>query len=66
MGKQLTGVLKSKAKSIYGNNKDEFNTDYEENKKKLAESKYFDYSKTDRNIIAGFITRLKKAELRED
>lgn len=65
MGKQMTNILKSKAKELYDRYPDKFCENYEENKKRVEEAGLFDYSKTDRNLVAGYITRLKKQEKKE-
>jgi ribosomal protein S17E len=60
MGKQLSAVLKNRAERIYGENADKFSTDFEKNKETMKALGLFAYSKTDRNIVAGFVTRLAK------
>ncbi len=58
MGKQSTRVLKRKAQQLIELLPDKFNEDFEHNKQVLKELHIFDYSKTDRNIVAGMISRL--------
>lgn len=65
MGKQMTNILKKKAQELYGRYPDKFTDKYEENKKQVKETGLFEYSKTDRNIVAGYITRLKTDEEKE-
>ncbi len=57
MGKQSTRVLKRKAKQLLDLFPDKFTDDFEHNKNVLKELHIFDYSKKDRNIVAGIITR---------
>ncbi|MCD4740691.1 30S ribosomal protein S17e [archaeon] len=65
MGKQMTSILKNKAQELYNRYPEKFTDKYEENKVKVRETGLFDYSKTDRNIVAGYITRLKTEEEKE-
>jgi ribosomal protein S17E len=62
MGKQLTNILKSKAEELYAHYPDKFTEDYKENKEVIKKTGLFDYSKRDRNLVAGYITRLKQKE----
>jgi len=66
MGKQMTGILKSKATKLFAMFPTEFADDYEVNKKKLDSTGLFEYSKTDRNMVAGQITRLVRKEQKKD
>ncbi|MBN1377223.1 30S ribosomal protein S17e [Candidatus Woesearchaeota archaeon] len=60
MGRIKTQLIKRVTKELFSSHKDEFSNDFEENKK-LVE-KFADVpSKKLRNIIAGYITRLKKS-----
>ncbi|MCD6523014.1 MAG: 30S ribosomal protein S17e [Candidatus Diapherotrites archaeon] len=59
MGKQMSKVLKAKAIKLFSMFPDKFTTDFEKNKQILDEYKIFSYSKVDRNIVAGYITRIK-------
>ncbi len=62
MGKQRTKPLKRKAEKLLQLFSERFTTDFEKNKKVLDELGFFSYSKRDRNIVAGIITReLEKA-----
>ena len=66
MGKQTTGILKRKAQKLFSMYPKEFDDDFESNKKALDSTGLFEYSKRDRNIVAGYIARmagkLKKQE----
>lgn len=66
MGKQTMGILKSKATKLYAMYPSDFGEDFERNKKTLDSTGLFGYSKTDRNIVAGYISRLVKAEKKEE
>lgn len=62
MGNIKTSFVKRVGKSLYEQNKDKFTTDFSKNKeiiKGLADIS----SKKLRNIIAGYITNLKRQEL---
>ncbi len=60
MGRIKTQLIKRTTKELFSHHKDEFSKEFEENKK-LVE-KFADVpSKKLRNIIAGYITRLKKS-----
>ena len=65
MGKQMTRILKTKAKQLYNSYPDKFTDKFEENKRIVDELGLFDYSKIDRNMVAGYITRLKASEKKE-
>lgn len=65
MGKQMTRILKTKAERLYNLYPEKFTDVFEENKKIIDELGLFDYSKTDRNMVAGYITRLKAREKKE-
>ena len=58
MGKQTTGILKKKAEKLYSMYPQEFSNDFEKNKEILNSTGLFNYSKSDRNIVAGYISRL--------
>lgn len=61
MGRIKTKLVKRKVKELIGAHGDEFTEDFEENKK-LAE-KFMEFpSQKIRNIIAGYVTRLKRKE----
>lgn len=54
-------MVKSIGEKLYREHKEEFTTDFEKNKEIVK--KYVDIpSKKLRNIVAGYITRLKKSE----
>ncbi len=57
MGKQSTKVLRRKVLKLIERLPDRFSNKFDENKKVLKELGLFDYSKKERNIIAGMITR---------
>ncbi|MCF7866821.1 30S ribosomal protein S17e [Candidatus Woesearchaeota archaeon] len=61
MGRIKTRLAKSITTELYERYADEFTTDFEQNKKVLV-GKMSDTSKKIRNVIAGYATRLKKAE----
>ncbi len=63
MGKRSSKILKNKAKEIYKKFPDEITEDFQKNKDFLKELKIFDYSKTDRNIVAGMLCRLASEEI---
>jgi len=61
MGRIKTTMIKNIGEKLYREHKDEFTTDFEKNKEIVK--KYVDIpSKKLRNIVAGYITRLKKRE----
>jgi len=61
MGRIKTIMVKSIGEKLYREHKEEFTTDFEKNKEIVK--KYVDIpSKKLRNIVAGYITRLKKSE----
>ena len=61
MGRVKTIMVKNIGKKLYKEHKEEFTTDFEKNKEIVK--KYVDIpSKKLRNIVAGYITRLKKLE----
>jgi small subunit ribosomal protein S17e len=62
MGRVKTRMAKIIGEKLYREHKDEFTTDFEKNKEIVK--KYVDIpSKKLRNVVAGYITRLKKREL---
>lgn len=65
MGKQMTRILKTKAKQLYSLYPEKFTDNFGDNKKGIDELSLFGYSKIDRNMVAGFITRLKANEKKE-
>lgn len=55
-------MVKIIGEKLYREHKDEFTTDFEKNKEIVK--KYVDIpSKKLRNVVAGYVTRLKKREL---
>jgi small subunit ribosomal protein S17e len=61
MGRIKTTMIKSIGEKLYREHKDEFTTDFEKNKEIVK--KYVGIpSKKLRNIVAGYITRLKRRE----
>jgi len=61
MGRVKTIMVKNIGEKLYKEHKEEFTTDFEKNKEIVK--KYVDIpSKKLRNIVAGYITRLKKLE----
>lgn len=62
MGKQMTSILKNKAEELYKRYPEKFTDKYAENKEVVKETGLFEYSKTDRNLVAGYITRIKSGE----
>jgi small subunit ribosomal protein S17e len=59
MGRIKTSYVKNIAKELLEKYPDKFSTNFEENKKVLNELMEFE-SKRMRNVVAGFITALKK------
>lgn len=66
MGKQTTGILKRKAEKLYSMYPADFDPDFEKNKKVLDSTGLFEYSKRDRNIVAGFIATLASKEKKKE
>ena len=66
MGKQMTRILKGKAEKLYAMYPVEFTEDFEKNKAALNRTGLFDYSKTDRNVVAGYLTRLVLRENKKE
>ncbi|MCD6589961.1 30S ribosomal protein S17e [Candidatus Woesearchaeota archaeon] len=61
MGRIKTTLIKRIGQELFARYSDQFTTDFEENKKKVVE--LLDVSsKKMRNVIAGYVTRLKKNE----
>ena len=61
MGRIKTKLIKSLTLALMGRHADQFTTDYGKNKE-LLKVKIDTDSKKLRNIIAGYVTRLKRAE----
>jgi small subunit ribosomal protein S17e len=66
MGKQTTGILKNKAEKLYSMYPDNFTDDFEKNKEVLDSTGLFEYSKSDRNVVAGYIARLIQKEKKKE
>ncbi|GIU69698.1 MAG: 30S ribosomal protein S17e [Candidatus Woesearchaeota archaeon] len=62
MGRIKTQLIKRTTEEIMSKDHDAFTTDFNENKQILS-TKLNIRSKKIRNVIAGYITRLKKKEL---
>ncbi len=63
MGRIKTKLIKALTNEVYTKYKDEFTTDFEENKKLLNDVQE-GASKKIRNVIAGFTTRKKKQDIK--
>jgi small subunit ribosomal protein S17e len=59
MGRIKTTAIKTKGQKLFSKHKDRFTTDYQKNKKLIDEFAHVP-SKKIRNILAGYVTRLKK------
>ncbi|MBR9679222.1 MAG: 30S ribosomal protein S17e [Nanoarchaeota archaeon] len=59
MGRVKTTIIKSKGQKLFKMHSDKFTNDYKKNKEVLKELTYIP-SKKIRNILAGYVTRLKK------
>lgn len=66
MGKQTTGILKTKAEKLYNMYPKEFTEDFDRNKEMVNSTGLFEYSKSDRNIVAGFITRFVRQQNKKE
>ena len=66
MGKQTTSILKKKAKKLYFMYPTDFSEDFEKNKGVLNQTGLFNYSKKDRNLVAGFISAFVVAENKKE
>jgi small subunit ribosomal protein S17e len=62
MGRIKTSFIKKIARDLLEKNADKFTTDFETNKKIITQLVDID-SKRIRNIVAGYITSLKKKEV---
>lgn len=60
MGKQRTKVLSRKAEILHESLPEEFKPDFDHNKRSLDKLGVYKGSKTNRNLMAGFITRTIK------
>ncbi|MEM5878953.1 MAG: 30S ribosomal protein S17e [Candidatus Aenigmatarchaeota archaeon] len=63
MGRIKTSFIKKIAKDLLEENTDKFSTDFEANKKIVSQLLDIN-SKRIRNIVAGYITSLKKKQLK--
>ncbi|MEM5836546.1 MAG: 30S ribosomal protein S17e [Candidatus Aenigmatarchaeota archaeon] len=63
MGRIKTSFIKKIARNLLEENADKFTTDFETNKKIVSQLVDIN-SKRIRNIVAGYITSLKKKELK--
>ncbi len=63
MGRIKTKLIKALTNTVYDKYKDEFTTDFSDNKKVL-DSVQDDASKKLRNTIAGYATRMKKRDIK--
>lgn len=63
MGRIKTKLIKALTNTVYDKYKDEFTTDFTENKK-ILDSVQDDASKKLRNTIAGYATRMKKRDIK--
>ena len=63
MGRIKTALVKRTAKQIFELHNDEVSEDFDKNKQVVA--KYITVSKKLRNVIAGYLVRLKKQEKQE-
>jgi ribosomal protein S17E len=61
MGKQVSKVLRRKAKQLYELHKDKFSSDFEQNKKALEELNIA-MTKIDKNILAGVLVKLAEVK----
>ena len=64
MGRIKTSFIKHIAKDLYEKHSDRFSTDFEKNKEVLKELIDFE-SKRMRNVVAGYLTSLKKQEIKK-
>ena len=63
MGRIKTSFIKRIAQDLFDAHVDKFSTDFEKNKEIINQLATFE-SKRMRNIIAGYITRLKKQSMK--
>ena len=59
MGRIKTTAIKSKGQKLFAKNKDQFTNDFQKNKELVKKLTHIP-SKKIRNILAGYVTRLKK------
>ena len=65
MGKVRTESVKNLAKDLLNKHHDKFTTDFDTNKR-LVEELAIGSTKTIRNKVAGYISRLKRIEMKEE
>lgn len=65
MGKVRTESVKNLAKDLMNKHHDKFTTDFDTNKR-LVEELAVGSTKTIRNKVAGYISRLKRIEMKEE
>ena len=65
MGKVRTESVKNLAKDLMNKHHDKFTTDFDTNKR-LVEELAIGSTKTIRNKVAGYISRLKRIEMKEE
>ena len=65
MGKVRTESVKNLAKDLMNKHHDKFTTDFDANKR-LVEELAIGSTKTIRNKVAGYISRLKRIEMKEE
>jgi small subunit ribosomal protein S17e len=63
MGRIKTKLIKALTNEVYSKYKEELTTDFNENKK-VIDSVQVGASKKLRNVVAGYATRLKKQEIK--
>lgn len=61
MGRIKTTFIKRKTKELFKKHGDKFTTDFEQNKE-VAKASIKVHSKKLRNVVSGYMTRLKKKE----
>lgn len=61
LGKAISKSIKTHCEAVLEKFPEKFSADFEKNKKALSEMD-LPFSKVERNLIAGFIARTKKAE----
>jgi len=65
LGKVRTESVKNLAKDLMNKHHDKFTTDFDTNKR-LVEELAIGSTKTIRNKVAGYISRLKRIEMKEE
>lgn len=64
MGRIKTKLIKSLTNEAYGQHKEEFTTEFKDNKTVVNVTTGGDISKKLRNTIAGYATRMKKRDIK--